>query len=181
MGVDRSSINDLKELESAFKKIQKDKEDMFRTIARQVALRFLMYVIPDTPTQENKKIVITGPSFSKTYDIRGGALKRGWIGQETPGGEPSASEIKAYADTLPVQVSGKRRSVTVSNNVEYAPYVNYGHRQKVGRYVPVLGKTLTSSWVDGQYMLENATKNVQSMAQGLVNKLALQWMRKYFE
>lgn len=48
----------------------------------------------------------------------------------------------------------------VANEMKYASYVNYGHRQKVGRYVRVLGKRLKKPFVKGQYMLENAEQEV---------------------
>lgn len=46
--------------------------------------------------------------------------------------------------------------ILIENNVKYAAAVNYGHRQKVGRYVPKLGKTLKQPYVAGKYMLEKA-------------------------
>lgn len=36
---------------------------------------------------------------------------------------------------------------------EYAPHVEYGHRQNVGQYVPKLGKRLKASYVPGQHYL----------------------------
>ena len=42
---------------------------------------------------------------------------------------------------------------TVGYVSEYAPHVEYGHRQEVGRYVPAIGKRLVKSWVPGQHFL----------------------------
>lgn len=50
-------------------------------------------------------------------------------------------------------VQGK---TTVYNNVEYAAHVEYGHRQKPGRYVPAIGKRLKKSFVPGKKMLHIA-------------------------
>lgn len=36
---------------------------------------------------------------------------------------------------------------------EYAPHVEYGHRQNVGQFVPKLGKRLKASYVPGQHYL----------------------------
>lgn len=37
---------------------------------------------------------------------------------------------------------------------EYAPYVEYGHRQEVGRYVPAIKKRLTKPYVEGRYFFK---------------------------
>ena len=38
-------------------------------------------------------------------------------------------------------------SVYIGTNVYYAPYVEFGHTQEPGRYVPAIGKRLVSSYV----------------------------------
>ena len=48
--------------------------------------------------------------------------------------------------------NGDELIITISNVVEYAGYVEYGHSQQVGRYVPKLGKRLVKPWVDGKFM-----------------------------
>lgn len=40
-----------------------------------------------------------------------------------------------------------RDSAYVGTNVEYAPYVEFGHTQEPGRYVPAIGKRLVKSYV----------------------------------
>lgn len=47
-------------------------------------------------------------------------------------------------------------TVKVQNTASYASYVNDGHRQRPGRYIPVLGKRLTKSFVKGLHMQEKA-------------------------
>lgn len=185
MGVDQQSIKQLKNLQKKFERLeQKDKDDFYEYLSKQVALRFLSYVIPDTPTQENK-VIDTG---YKTYDIKGGALKRGWIGLTDAGEEPSQGEIDQFVQNLPVKKAGTRRFITIANNVSYAPYVEYGHRQRPGRYVPVIpnsdggyGAQLTSAWVPGQFMLKRAVKNTGSVIPGLMHRLVNVWMKDYFK
>jgi len=43
--------------------------------------------------------------------------------------------------------------IELQNNTEYASYVEDGHRQTPGRYVPAIGKRLKASWVPGSHML----------------------------
>lgn len=47
-------------------------------------------------------------------------------------------------------------TVKVQNSASYASYVNDGHRQQPGRFIPVLGKRLTKSFVKGLHMQEKA-------------------------
>lgn len=47
-------------------------------------------------------------------------------------------------------------TVKVQNSASYASFVNDGHRQRPGRFIPVLGKRLTKSFVKGLHMQEKA-------------------------
>ena len=47
-------------------------------------------------------------------------------------------------------------TMLVGSNVEYAPFVELGHDQEVGRYVPAIGKRLVASHVDGKPFLKPA-------------------------
>lgn len=48
------------------------------------------------------------------------------------------------------------KAVYIGTNVEYAPYVEYGHKQEVGRYVPAIGKRLVKPHVPAQPYLRPA-------------------------
>ena len=43
----------------------------------------------------------------------------------------------------------------VGTNTEYAKYVEYGHTQEVGRYVPKIGKRLKNAYVEPKPFLKN--------------------------
>lgn len=45
---------------------------------------------------------------------------------------------------------GKTFTLPVLNTASYASFVNDGHRQRKGQFVPILGKRLTKSWVEGR-------------------------------
>lgn len=51
--------------------------------------------------------------------------------------------------------------VDVYNNTEYAAHVEYGHRQKVGQYVPAIGRRLKKPFVEGEHMLRDAVQQRQ--------------------
>ena len=58
----------------------------------------------------------------------------------------------------------------VFNSASYASYVNDGHRQKPGRYVPILGKKLVKGWVDGLFMAERAEAKTRKAAKRIINR-----------
>ena len=76
---------------------------------------------------------------------------------ETVGGMAESDVKKKLTQNKSVQTGNLRNSIThrrvnetteaVGTNVEYAPYVEYGHHQQPGRYVPALKKRLKVSWV----------------------------------
>ena len=55
--------------------------------------------------------------------------------------------------------STTEEAVYVGTNVSYAPYVELGHDQEVGRYVPAIGKRLVASHVDGKPFIRPAVEN----------------------
>lgn len=65
-----------------------------------------------------------------------------------------------------VKREGNRLIVTLSNPIAYASYVEYGHRQEVGRYVPAIGKRLKQPWVEGQFMATLAIEEVAALIPG---------------
>lgn len=52
-----------------------------------------------------------------------------------------------------------RDSAYIGTNVEYAPYVEFGHTQEPGRYVPAIGKRLVASYVQPKPFLKPAVLN----------------------
>lgn len=101
--------------------------DEFMThLTRQCASMVLSQTIKNTP-------VITGD------------LRRGWTGNTdiTP---------TLYVAGLEVNKGNKRYSILLRNGMYYASYVEYGHRQQVGRYVPAIGKRLKAPWIQGRFM-----------------------------
>lgn len=50
-------------------------------------------------------------------------------------------------------------TVTIGTDVEYAPYVEFGHIQQPGRYVPAIGKRLKASHVAAKPYLRPAVED----------------------
>lgn len=184
----KSEIN-TKGLEDLQKKLEKigsnnnGLDDFFEWASKQIAARFLSRVIKRTPVEENTtyKYRMAGGRIG-TKQIRGGALRRGWTG-----GKDVAQE--AYLKELGVIKYGRVYQLTISNNVEYAPFVEFGHKQRVGQFVPYIGKevdgvrqgaTLKKGAVKGEHMMEMSANEIKVMAPGLAEKLVLEYLQKNF-
>lgn len=161
MGVSKNTLQALTSLKEKFEELEGAKKDEFMDYAcKQIALRFLSYVIPDTP-------VITG------------RLRRGWIGLDEEGSSPSREDMKKFVDNkMPIKADNTRRHVTITNNVKYAPYVEYGHRTYPGKKIN--NTEVPQYWVEGQFMLHRAIKSTEKIAKPLLEKLYGQFMDSYF-
>ena len=142
---------DKKELEKLQKQLEelekgKARDKFFEDCAKEMAARLLSLVKPKTPEG-----VYDDPSR------KGGTLRRGWTGGKN-------TDAEAFAKSLEIEKSGKTYTITVENNVEYAPYVEYGHRQTPGRYVPAIGKRLKKGLVQGKRMLEISEQELEALA-----------------
>ncbi len=60
------------------------------------------------------------------------------------------------------EVSAKK--LVLINNTEYAEYVEYGHRQQPGRYVPAIGKRLKRAWVRGVFYAARSEEQLRNNA-----------------
>lgn len=66
--------------------------------------------------------------------------------------------------------TGSSVQVDIVNNTEYASFVEFGHRQEPGRYVPAIGKRLKVAWVPGRFMLKNSVSSIEKVMVGRVTK-----------
>lgn len=143
---------DFSELQSFAKKLHSiDAKAVAQKCANDLAARFLREVTIETPTGV----------YDTEYGKVGGTLKRGW-------------KVETRHDTGSI-------SVDVINPTEYAQYVEYGHRQEVGRFVPAIGKRLVSPWVNGKFMMTRTEKHLAPKAQAIVDKKAEQVLKEIFK
>lgn len=124
-----------------------------KAASKELAARLLALVIPRTPVGE----------YGENIDKNGGTLRRGWTGgvEQDP---------VLFAQSLPITKSGDSYTITVENAVFYASYVEFGHRQTPGRFVPVIGKRLKRPVVEGQYMLTNSITDLEQIAPSVLQK-----------
>ena len=78
--------------------------------------------------------------------------------------------------------------IRVFNTSSYASFLNDGHRQEVGRFLPWLGQSkggvmqggkLKKPWVDGAYMHEKAEKVVSKNAKRIMEITLKKWIEEH--
>lgn len=62
-------------------------------------------------------------------------------------------------NSMTSEVSQQEKAVYIGTAVEYAPFVEFGHHQQVGRYVPKIGKRLVRDFVPAKPFLKPAIQN----------------------
>lgn len=111
-----------------------------------------------------------GWAISKIYRQKGGTLRRGWTAKSqaeaTKGGK---ADVKAYAQSLPVFKQGSNYYIEVINPVEYASYVEFGHRTPGGK-----------GWVSGQYFLTLSEHELEKVAPKVLEKRLTELLREVF-
>ncbi|WP_410743920.1 HK97 gp10 family phage protein, partial [Clostridium neonatale] len=92
----------------------------------------------------------------------GGTLRNGWaIGQITQ--------------------KGNSYTIEIINPVEYASYVEYGHRQTPGRFVPAIGKKLKKSWVRGRFMMTLSINEIEMQIPSIVTAKVWEELKRCFD
>ena len=143
----------------------KEMDKFLKSCAKGLAARLLTKVIKRTPVGQY-------PSESGKV---GGTLRRGW----TSGQDASAGS--AYANHLPVTKVGSDYVIEIINPVEYASYVEYGHRQTPGRFVPAIGKRLKQGWVEGKFMLTISEREIRESAPAILEKRLEKYLGRCFK
>lgn len=144
-----------------FRKIGLD--DFLVKVSKELAARLLREVVNRTPVGE----------YPEDTGKVGGTLKRGWTG----GVDQSVS---TYAASLPIEKQGNEYIITIENPVEYGIYVEYGHRQTPGRYVPAIGKQLVVNFVQGRFMLRKSEEFIDSFKEKYIEKKLLELLKGVF-
>ena len=76
--------------------------------------------------------------------------------------------------SVPADEDEDHVSVYVGTPVEYAPFVELGHHQQPGRFVPAIGKRLKQSFVKGKPFLRPACENSKAEIRKAIEKAVKQ-------
>ena len=137
------NIDGLKKFRDELNKLQ-DPDKFVEACAKELAARLLRMVVKRTPVGE----------YPKSSGKKGGTLMRGWTGEKR-------SSAQNYADSLTVHHFGDTYVIEIVNPVEYASYVEYGHRTANHK-----------GWVKGRFMMTISEQELEKIAQKVLeNKI----------
>lgn len=68
--------------------------------------------------------------------------------------------------------------VMLKNPTSYAEYVEYGHRQNVGQFVPKLGKRLKRPWVRGIFFARRSEEIMRQNTDGILRPFITEELEK---
>ena len=176
-------LSGLKQFQKNIDRINNNREKFFRAAAKELAARLLRKVIKRTPVGVNARDAgysISDETYKRYWTgYNGGTLRRGWTAKnEAEAENGSSSDVTAFVNSLDVTHVGNTFTVTVGNPVHYASFVELGHRQTVGKYVPAIGKRLKRAWVPGQFMLKISEEELQSQTPAILARNIEKWLMK---
>ena len=151
----RLDYDELQKLKEQIEKVT-DETQMnlfFQSCAKELAARLLAKVIKRTPVGQ----------YPKGSGKTGGTLRRGW----TAGQNSNAS---AYANSLTVNKVGNDYVIEIINPVEYASYVEFGHRTRNHK-----------GWVEGQFMLTISEDEIRKSAPRILEKKLETYLKGCFK
>jgi hypothetical protein len=137
-----------------FKKLQQqlnklDDSDYFvESCAKELAARLLKKVIKRTPVGQ----------YPEKSGKTGGTLRRGWTGEKRASAE-------GFANDMDINYVDGKYIINIINPIEYASYVEYGHRTANHK-----------GWVKGQFMMTISEQELQNIAPAILEKK----IKKYF-
>lgn len=141
------NFRELKDFEKKLKSM-KDPDVFVESCAKELAARLLAKVIKRTPVGD----------YPKSSGKKGGTLRRGWTGEK----RASAS---AYVDSLTVHHFGDTYVIEIVNPVEYASYVEYGHRTPDHK-----------GWAMGKFMMTISEQELQEIAPKVLERKVKKYM-----
>lgn len=129
------NIKGLENFQRQLEKLQ-NPDQFVEACVKELAARLLRLVIKRTPVGD----------YPKSTGKKGGTLRRGWT-------EQKQASAQGYAESIEVRRVGNTYIVDIVNPVEYASYVEHGHRTADHQ-----------GWVPGQFMMTISEQELQAIA-----------------
>lgn len=165
-------LRELRRLQERLNRVDEAEINAFlEACAKELAARLLRKVIKRTPVGD-----YSGDSYScasgkqhrghKVQGKKGGTLRRGW----TTRSSGSGSSVKQYVESLTVHQYGGYFVIEIINPVEYASYVEFGHRT-----------ANHNGWVPGHFMMTISEQEIQSIAPAVLERKISKFMREHMQ
>ena len=160
----RLDYDELKKLQEQIEKFGDSAQiDLFMTsCAKELAARLLSKVIKRT---------ITG-QYPEGSGKTGGTLRRGWTSEtheEAASGSGNGKNAKEWANSRTVTKEGSDYVIEIINPVEYASYVEFGHRTRNHK-----------GWVEGHFMLTISEDEIRKSAPKILEKKLEKYLKECF-
>lgn len=156
----------LKRLQQKIEKLEKqDRTKLCEEAVKEMATRMLAKLIKKTPVGR----------YPKSSGKNGGTLRKGWTSTSETEAMYSAlfnaSSVKVndYVNTLKITKNGDNYRIELINPVEYASYVNNGHRT-----------ANHNGWVSGQFFIEISEKEFEAEAPKILEKKIQKYLEECF-
>ena len=147
------NFRDFERIQNNLEKLNQEQVDLFiDACAKELAARLLAKVIKRTPVGD----------YPNSSGKKGGTLRRGWTGGKT-------QSAVAYADSLTIHHFGDAYVIEIVNPVEYASYVEFGHRTSNHK-----------GWDNGRFMLTISEQEIQNAAPAIIEKKLMKQMGELF-
>lgn len=139
----RCKFDDLKKFQEKLNKLNESEVNAFiEACAKEIAARLLAKVIKRTPVGD----------YPKSSGKKGGTLRRGW----TAGKRQSAT---GYVNSLNINHFGGTYVIEIVNPLDYASYVEFGHRTRNH-----------TGWVNGRFMLTISEQEIEDAAPQILQR-----------
>lgn len=175
-------FKEIEKLQKQVERLEREKDAFNRECLQELAARLLQKVVKRTPVGVAPKL--DGPKTvkvkgvdgkSKTFLSKNGAImQKYWVGYV-------GGTLRRGWTVGTIQAIGDTYQIEIINPTEYASYVEYGHRQTPGRYIPALGVSAKKAWVPGKFMLTISEKEINNIAPKLIEKKQEAKLREVFD
>lgn len=175
-----------------------EKQACMEECTESLAQVYLAEAIKKTPNGGAKEFEVTEKGYERIQALEVGAKGFQKAKSRSHANSPAVkrikksrkSEKKQYLvltasehmrrswDAEAVKKQGGTYSVKVFNSASYASYVNDGHRQRPGRFVPAIGKRLVRPWVPGQHMAELAEQKTRRSSKRLLSRIITAYLKR---
>lgn len=145
-------FEDLKKFQEKLNKLNESEVNLFiEACAKELAARLLAKAIKRTPVGQ----------YPKSTGKKGGTLRRGWTTQANGSGSEGGKTRGAsqYVETLKVNHYGDTYVIEIVNPINYASYVEFGHRTRNHQ-----------GWVQGRFMLTISEQEIEADAPKILER-----------